>query len=68
MLAKVRSAVSGRTSTEDSDNSDAAATQPPRIGMVIDMADANFIGGLIPGIFHFIFLSLRSGTYYSHRL
>uniref|UniRef100_A0A0M3HVW8 PPM-type phosphatase domain-containing protein n=1 Tax=Ascaris lumbricoides TaxID=6252 RepID=A0A0M3HVW8_ASCLU len=48
MLAKVRSAVSGRTSTEDSDNSDAAATQPPRIGMVIDMADANFIGGLIP--------------------
>uniref|UniRef100_A0A914SCU4 PPM-type phosphatase domain-containing protein n=1 Tax=Parascaris equorum TaxID=6256 RepID=A0A914SCU4_PAREQ len=43
MLAKVRSAVSGRTSTEDNDNLEAVATQPPRIGMVIDMAEANFI-------------------------
>ncbi|KHN75580.1 Protein phosphatase 1H [Toxocara canis] len=51
MLAKVRSAVSGRPSTEDNTEScDVVVAQPPRIGMVIDMADANFIGGLIPVI------------------
>lgn len=43
----VRSAISSRSGAEP--NEDESGHRPARVGMVMDMSDANFIGGLIPG-------------------
>lgn len=46
MLAKVRSVMSPRGQPSPSNVSD--NIPPPKIGMVVDMSDTHYIGGLIP--------------------
>uniref|UniRef100_A0A914YUR2 PPM-type phosphatase domain-containing protein n=1 Tax=Panagrolaimus superbus TaxID=310955 RepID=A0A914YUR2_9BILA len=53
MLAKVRSVISPRGQPPPKPSSEEASSSqipPPKIGMVVDMADTHYIGGLIPVI------------------
>lgn len=47
MLAKVRSAVGGRSSTDD--NKESNLHTGAHNGLVIDVTESNFIAGLLPG-------------------
>lgn len=51
MLAKVRSVISPRGQPPPKPPSEESSTSipPPKIGMVVDMADTHLIGGIIPG-------------------
>lgn len=52
MLAKVRSVISPRGQPPPNSVPESQETiPPPKIGMVVDMADTHYIGGLIPGLF-----------------
>uniref|UniRef100_A0AC34GWE0 PPM-type phosphatase domain-containing protein n=1 Tax=Panagrolaimus sp. ES5 TaxID=591445 RepID=A0AC34GWE0_9BILA len=52
MLAKVRSVISPRGQPPPKPSSEESSSQipPPKIGMVVDMADTHLIGGIIPVI------------------
>ena len=50
MLAKVRSVMSPRGQPPPNPLPEEQETiPPPKIGMVVDMSDTHFLGGLIPG-------------------